>query len=103
MIEQGDDVDFGESRQLAECLVHEHSAAVRRRADRVRGYEQHAELIGIGGDGIEAVAEVAAERAAEGFVIVYEGEAAGAPAGTERLGQTKKGLPQANEICAAGL
>ena len=45
-IEQHDQVQSRESRQLGRRLIHEHAAAVSRRADRIRRDEQNGQLVG---------------------------------------------------------
>ena len=93
IVEQLDHVHFREFGQLAQGLVHEHTAAVNRGADGVRRNEEHAQSLRSGVHGIEAVAEIAAERTQEGFAVAHPGERTGAPSRTRRLRQLEKRAP----------
>ncbi len=90
MIEQRHHVDFRQPRQLSQRLVHEHPAAVRRRADRIRRDKQH--------EVIEPVAKVSAERPQERFRVGKARQRSSPPARPQRLWQMQEGPPQSREI-----
>src|SRR5581483_6941334 len=88
--------------QLAEGLIHEDAAAVNRRADGVRGNEQDAQALGGGFDQVEAVAIIAAERAAESLGIGDARELFRRSPGANRARQLQERPAQRGEIGPAG-
>ena len=69
LVDRADDqVQFAQPRQFAHGLVHEHAAAVDRRADRIGRDEQNAQRVRARArSGSEGVAKMAAQRPAERF------------------------------------
>src|ERR1039458_9502729 len=93
-------MDFGEFDHFAQSLVHEDAAAVDGRTNGERGDEEDAQGAGRGLDDGEAIAEVAAERAAESFAIADGGESESAAARAHGLGDLGEGAPEGGEVGA---
>src|SRR4051812_41743725 len=78
MIEQYDEVQVGELRQFPNRLIHEYTAAVDGRANRVRRDEEYVEPVRARGEFLECIAEVGAKRTAERFAVRDGGQGLGA-------------------------
>src|SRR5688572_14092752 len=63
-IEEHQQVQVAQRRKFHARLIHEHSAAMNRRTDRIRRYEQNGELLGRSRKLLETIAEVAAQGSA---------------------------------------
>ncbi len=55
--------------EFAHRLIHEYAAAVDRGADWVWRDKEDVQLVGLRGEFLERIAEVAAQRTAEGFAV----------------------------------
>src|ERR1035437_7822441 len=99
-VQQLDDVYFGELRHLAQSLVHEDAAAVDGRADEIRRDEQDARTERGGLQDGEAIAEVAAQWAFEGFGVADPSERQRAAPCAHGLRKLPEGPPEGGEVRA---